>query len=489
MIVNDNRFLKYCVGGLLGGLLLSGSVIGETWDADIVSAVAELYGISKNSALDRLAAESVAAIQYRKVRELNLESYAGAWFDEEAESLVVAISNEGARQTLDVLQINSVLVENDLVSLHALAQGMAAELHDSSGGSVRPTVFVDARGNTAVIEVAEHAFGWASEYVKEQVQSGKVEVQIKSGKARLSSGNVRAAQGTRNLAWKSEYGGTWSCSIGAVTENGYVWAGHCGQVDNSIGDASETALGVVKVSTWWPTNQSSRDSGKVETGSGWTLTSTVQGYSDGVFNVNKSWSGLQEYPVNSTACRYGGTSGGPHCGTIDQKNLDMWVSGGSYNKFLLGLTRVSGGCSDDGDSGGPHVAGSAQLQGVNVAVQRVDEEDECPTQAVYVYFQPIGGVLSDTNAIVRTPHGSAAPTIVSSLCPDPWLSSPGQFYCAFDDIESQGGQSVLWTSNVASSSTLSVYFGSCSTGSPVNVDLNVTNPYGTTQEQFTFQCP
>lgn len=485
----NNKAITRCVGVLLGGVLLSGSVISETADADIVSAVAALHGISEEAALDRLAAESIAAMQYHWVRELDLEGYAGAWFDDSVGELVVAASNEVARQTLDALQIESVLVEYDMESLRSMAQFMSGTLRSASAGDVQPTVYVDIRANTAVAEVAESVFVWAEGHLSEQLNSGMAVLRTKSGEAQLSSGSVRAAEGTRNLTWADEHGGEWPCSIGAVTMDGYVWAGHCGDKENLIGDSSSSSLGEVVISTWWPINQDSHDSGMVETDSGWTLTSTVQGYSDGVFNVSKSWSGLMEFAVNSTVCRYGGTSGGPHCGTIDQKGLDMYVSGGSYNKFLLNLTRVSGSCSDDGDSGGPHVAGSAQLQGINVGVERVDPEDECPTQAVYVYFQPIANVLDDTNEIVRTPHGSSSPTIVNPVCPDPWLGGPGEFYCSFDDIESQGGQSVLWTSNVAPSSTLSVYFGTCSTGNPVNIDLDVTNPYGTTQEQFTFQCP
>jgi hypothetical protein len=91
--------------------------------------------------------------------------------------------------------------------------------------------------------------------------------------------------------------------------------------------------------------------------------------------------------------------------------------------------------------------------------------------------------------IMLTPHGSAAPQPTSVDCPQPWFYLPGQYTCVVNSVNSQGGQSFNWTSNTWDSSGSMILSGTCTTGQPVQVNLYTTNPYGTSLNQYSFNCP
>jgi len=263
---------------------------------------------------------------------------------------------------------------------------------------------------------------------------------------------------------------------------------------NSIGDSNNYPLGTT-VGSAFDYNNPYIDAGYVETLAGWSPTSQVNGYNNGNFSVSAEWSGMIEYPVGTTVCRYGQTSGGPHCGTVNQLNLDQefvvgrnaW--GGYITQITLGVTRVAGSCSDDGDSGGTWVGGTGQIQGVNVGVKDVVFGDLCPTTALWTYYQPIKDVVDEFDVTMLTTHGSSAPQINQVKCPDMANSGSGSYHCLVTSIDSQGEIQLQWSTSTGSSSTSPSIFGTCSNWEMVSVTLQASNPYGTSSKNYAFLCP
>src|SRR5690606_32760124 len=89
------------------------------------------------------------------------------------------------------------------------------------------------------------------------------------------------------------------------------------QSDPKLGDTIESLYAAPGTIT---------DSGWVQTVPGWTPVAQIYGYDDGILTVPALWGGMLEAPVGATVCRYGQSSGGPWCGTVDAKG----VSFGSY---------------------------------------------------------------------------------------------------------------------------------------------------------------
>ncbi len=64
----------------------------EPYDPRVLAQVAAFYGISEEAASIRLDKEYEASVQARRIEELQLPGYAGAWFDPVTLALRVAVS-------------------------------------------------------------------------------------------------------------------------------------------------------------------------------------------------------------------------------------------------------------------------------------------------------------------------------------------------------------------------------------------------------------
>lgn len=281
-------------------------------------------------------------------------------------------------------------------------------------------------------------------------------------------------------------------------ENGFYTAGHCGEVDHDIRWAATYAsLGDVKLSAYPSTTDIHGDIGWVSLDSGWTPVPKINGYSSGVINVPSKWAGTNELPIYTHACRYGQTSGRPHCGKIIAKGqLTDW----GYPKEVANVTVVEGSCSTNGDSGGTWLpaSGSNQIQGTTIGRT---EGNDCPNtnpprEDSFTYFQPIADHISAyADDLIRpagsvlTTHGADAPTVSGLLCPDMSQSGMGTFFCTLDHYNSQGATDVNWSGASLSWSADDIAHGACSAFSTVVVTLTVSNPYGTYSNSKSFPCP
>ena len=465
-------------------LLASTEFSTHEFDQDILQDVAELYGISEDQAVDRLAHESESALVLRQVESLPLKSYAGSWFDASIMKLKVAITDPDDLTQLSRLDVEPVLVAYSLETLQNRRSKATGRLTDTLVSSIDVlSSYIDIRSNTVVLGVDTLLVNSAESELHRAQLNEMVEVVAFEGRLELSSGPFRAADGTRNLTWQTP-GVIWPCSIGAPVENGYVTAGHCGFAGNSIADINQVLLGAVQSSMWEDTTHG-QDIGYVETVAGWTPTGEVNGYTDGNFSISAERAGLIQFPVGSTVCRYGQTTGGPNCSTLVQIDANIAYPA----RTITGLSIVDASCTSDGDSGGTWVAGTGQIQGIHVGGQPFNNNDQCPTIFVELYFQPIKDALNEYNVTMLTSHGSNAPQINFTLCPDPANSGGGDFDCELKKVDSQGEVQLQWISSTGHSSTQQLLSGSCAKSDTVTVTLQATNPYGTDTKYYSFKCP
>lgn len=478
--------LVFCFAATLTNLSMATESGSYVFDQDMLIAVAELHGITEDQAIERLARETEAAIAFRLVRDLPLKSYAGSWFDSTSLKLKVAVADSSDLKLLEGLDVEPVLVNYSLANLRDRLH-KAVDRVTLQGNVVGDTMksYVDIRTNTAVLAINSNKVEAVKSVLNASEPSSQVEIVEDDGIPILSTEDVRGADGTRNLTWHQTYGGDWPCSIGASVEDGYVTAGHCGYDGNDMGDTDEDNLGEVQDSTWF--DSSGPDVGYVNTTTGWLPAPKVNGYTDGEISVSAEWAGMIDYPVGSTLCRYGQTSGGPHCGTLDQKDVDIYFA--AYSRTTTGLSIVDGTCTSDGDSGGTWLAGAGQVQGTHVGGQPFSLNDQCPTTFDYVFFQPIRDSLNEFAVTMLTSHGSNAPDITDVDCPDYGSSVYGLYICTLSNVDSQGEVSLQWTSSNGGSSTKTWLKKSCLQNTTISVTLQASNPYGTDTKYFTFQCP
>lgn len=450
---------------------------------DILTAVQVLYNLDENQAIKRILREHEAAQQYHLVKQLDLGSYAGSWFDDQTLTLQVAITDPTDVYLIERIGANPIIVTHSLKALETARERALDALADGSSAnrSVRKAS-IDVRSNRVIIGVKPGYLGVA-ESILESIgpHTGLLYVVEVAKEATFSTGDVRAADGTRNATWAQQFGGTWPCSIGASVVGGYITAGHCGEAQDQIETLSGETLGVVQQSDL-PGFANTEDGAWVDTDPGWTPKPLVNGYNDGIFSVNAEFAGMLESPIGTTACRYGQTTFGPHCGQISDRNVGVTIS----DNWFTGMIETSGICTNDGDSGGPLVSGSAQMQGTLSG----GDANSCPDDpGDTIYFQPVKTTLDRFGRIMRTPHGWNAPTINIFSCPDSGNSGNGQYWCEIKSYDSQGEVNYAWTTSTGASSTSSFVADQCSQGEIVSVDVSISNTYGTTYDSASFECP
>lgn len=189
--------------------------------------------------------------------------------------------------------------------------------------------------------------------------------------------------------------------------------------------------------------------------------------------------GSQGAVVGTDVCRFGRTTGGPHCGQVTSINNSITFSG--ETQPTKGLTRADGVCSAPGDSGGPYVvAGTGDGVGTHTG-----GSGGCTTNAVK-YFHPLNDSLSRFGLALLTVNGTNPPEITTWVCPNSADSGGGMFTC-FVDYNSQGPTQVVWTGPGTPSGD--AFFGSCTPGVWVTVSVTVSNDFGSDSRQSSFTCP
>lgn len=454
-------------------------------DSGMMAELMALHGLDEPGVIERLIREQDAAEMQFAIEQLDLPEYVGSWFDPASGRLHVAITDQAKVPQIERLGAVAVPVAHGIGELNQLAASVKSLLARDPGlkdhivgHSINiPENRVDVYVETKMADAARLHVNAQAAYPH------LVEIVALDGFPVITTGDVRGADGTRNFTWQQIYGGTWPCSIGASIVGGYITAGHCGTPGNVMHTPSGELLGTFKASQWG----SGGDGGWVETASGWIPSPKINGYADGILSVPAKWAGLLEAPIGATICRYGQTSGGPDCGTVAAKDVTIdFVLSAFTTVRVYGLTETNGICTDDGDSGGPYITPSGQVQGTNTGGE---PGNTCPVPANRTFFQPVNDTLSAYSKTLLTVHGAAPPVAYGASCPDPANSGGGMYACKIISYDSQGQTTLAWTSNAGHSSTSTWLFGSCSIGTWVTVDLVLQNPYGTQDLDWMFLCP
>ncbi|MEU3170276.1 S1 family peptidase [Streptosporangium sp. NPDC006930] len=191
-------------------------------------------------------------------------------------------------------------------------------------------------------------------------------------------------------------GVTTRCSIGFPvlkgTQQGFVSAGHCGNLGDTTAGFNRVAQGIFQGSTF-PGN----DYSWVAVNSNWTATPAVDNGEGDTVSV----AGARVAIEGASVCRSGSTTDF-HCGLIQQRDASITYPQGT----VFGLTRTNV-CAEPGDSGGSFIS-IDQAQGVTSG-----GSGDC-SQGGTTYFQPIGPILTAYGLTLRTTAGNPPPPVTGT---------------------------------------------------------------------------
>ncbi|MDB5971725.1 MAG: streptogrisin [Hydrocarboniphaga sp.] len=374
------------------------SSVASASESNLASAVARDLRISESAADMRLAAEQASMTKlYPRLRNELGDTYAGAWFDSSSAKLVVATTSP---KTID--KIKSAGAEPRLVrhsyreleigvsKLNLVAAGLPKEQFDTiwewgidePNNSVYLTI---PAGNASAAENARNLV------VAAGLNSRIVAIVETTADRPVLLYDVRGGDEIHNLT------DGLLCSVGFSVTGGFVTAGHCtgGTTGDSISGYNGVSQGTVTGSRF-----PGPDDALVQVNSSWTPQPCVGSVSDRSCSAsgNVTILGSQEAAIGATVCRYGRTTGGPHCGTVQSKNVTVNYSSG---QTVTGMTKASA-CSEPGDSGGPFIW-DTQAQGVLSG----GSTKTCADSDDYSYFYPISSTLSQYNvSLIMGPGAS-----------------------------------------------------------------------------------
>ena len=462
-------------------------------DVAVLKAYQALYSISKQEAVDRIAKEAEAQRIYHALRDHLGSAWAGAWIDSGTAALVIATTDDDYVRIIHRLGAEARLVEHSRGVL-ALTMDQVREQR-ATNPQLREFIlasFIDDPTNSVVLRVASGTRELVRNLLElSRQQHGQLRFEVSESIPELSA-LIRGAN-----CYESDQSNQ-KCSIGFSVEDqfaqdGYITAAHCAMSMASIVSVSEcnssTAIGSFEESDW-----PNSDRAWVRTNTNYNPVPQINGYNDGILNIPSEGAGIVEAPVNSTVCRYGHKTGGPHCGQILEKDVDQTFcvranAFGQCMEFetLAGLTKTNA-CIDSGDSGGPYITATGQAQGTLVGGLN-GTCDPGYSEPKKSWFQPVLPTISLYSLAILTTHGANAPEISGFTCPHTGSSGSGTYVCWIDHFDAQGITSQNWSTNTGDSSQSSLLFGTCSSTQTVYVTLTVSSPYGSDQSQASFPCP
>ncbi|GAB1817114.1 S1 family peptidase [Herbidospora sp. RD11066] len=309
-----------------------------------------------------------------KVRTDAGASFAGSWLDgATANTLTVATSDASKVAAIQAGGAKAQLVTRSLGDLTALKDKLDA----ATAPQTVPVYYIDVKSNSVVVETRDQA---AAEAFVASAGLDKAAVTFKaSTEVPQTYYNIRGGD--------AYYIGGGRCSVGfSITRgstNGFVTAGHCGNVGNATTGYNQVAQGTFQGSSF-PGN----DYAWVATNANWVSTPTIAGTSTTV-------AGSTAQVVGGSICRSGSTTGW-HCGTVQQIGTSVTYPQGTVS----GVTRTNV-CAEPGDSGGGWISGS-QAQGVTSG-----GSGNCSVGGT-TYFQPVNEILS-AYGLTLTTSGTGPP--------------------------------------------------------------------------------
>ncbi|MEV4624907.1 S1 family peptidase [Micromonospora sp. NPDC049523] len=300
------------------------------------------------------------------------DTFAGSWLPTGADRLSVAVTDPAQQATIRAAGANPVLVRHSARQLDAVLaqldrQSRGAAVDGVTGWRVDPTT------NSVIVLARDRAA--ATRFV---TASG-----VDRTIVRIEASTDNPVPYLDIRGGERYWIGPYFCSVGFAVTGGFVTAGHCGSVGESVVHNNGTSMGSFAGSTFGQAG----DFAWVATNGSWVPQPWINHHDGSNFTIV----GQQSAPLGTTVCRSGSTTGW-HCGRVE--GLNQTVSYASVGVTVTGLTETTV-CAQGGDSGGPFVAG-AHAQGVTSG-----GSGDC-VNGGRTYFQPVGEILSAYGLTLNT---------------------------------------------------------------------------------------
>ncbi|MEV3854201.1 S1 family peptidase [Streptomyces sp. NPDC050095] len=307
--------------------------------AGLLAAMQHDFGLTRQQAKARLAAEQRAGATERKARRAAGSAYAGSWFTPRSGALTVAVADRAKADAVRATGADVTVVTRSAARLDSAKKRVDALKAPSGVASWR----VDWQSNRVVVEVLADRQD-DNDVQRFLAQAGRVApLTVRP----TDHAPTTLAAGT--VGGDPFYTGNVRCSIGFSVYGGFVTAGHCGGPGQGVNGWDGSYVGAIQGSSF-PDN----DYAWVNVGSGWWTVPVVLGWGTVSDQLVR---GSAEAPVGASICRSGSTSHW-HCGTVLAKNETVNYSQGAVHEMTK--TNV---CAEPGDSGGSFISGD-QAQGV-----------------------------------------------------------------------------------------------------------------------------
>ncbi len=303
--------------------------LSEALQRDLGLSEAEL-----DRMLDALAGVDELAADLRA--ELG-EAFGGSWFDQQAGTLVVAVTDPATMGAVRAAGAQPRLVRHSEAQLDAL-HGELDALAEQDADALAEAFFwtVDVRANEVVLTVRAGEAGTFSALAGEFGDALRIEESDLAPTTMNHDGNWLDG----GVRYVNTSAGS-SCSVGFNVRNPntgaryHLTAGHCGNAGNNTTHGGTTVGPFVE--DWFPTH----DDAIVQVNSSWSMGPYVWTY-PGLVVVN----GARDSGIGTPVCASGQTTG-LTCGTITDKNVTVNYPQGTV--FGLGQHDA---CVEPGDSGG-----------------------------------------------------------------------------------------------------------------------------------------
>ncbi|MBV2354097.1 S1 family peptidase [Streptomyces sp. J2-1] len=352
----------------------TGATAGKAASDGLMAAMQKDFGLTRQQAEARIAAEKAAGKLDPKVRGMAGGAFGGSWFDAGSGRLTVGITADAPAATRAAIE--KAGADTATVPRSARELDTAKNRIDRLTAPAGVTGWhVEPKAGTVVVDVAraDRSSAEVRDFVTKARATGPVTVRTVADRVRTY------AAGT--VGGDPYYTGNVRCSIGFSVLGGFVTAGHCSQAGPGVTGWDGSFIGNFQGSSF-PDN----DYAWVNVGSGWWTVPVVLGWGQVSDQLVR---GSNVAPVGTSICRSGSTSHW-HCGTVLAFNETVNYSQGAVHQ----MTKTSV-CAEPGDSGGSFISGD-QAQGVTSGGW-----GNCSSGGE-TWFQPINEILGRYGLTLQT---------------------------------------------------------------------------------------
>ena len=360
-------------------------------------------GLTSAQLSQYLKIERIATLQEKQLAAAQGRNFAGSWIERQANgSFKLVVATTAVRPPKGNSDIEYRSARHTFADLNSSKVQLDALVE--RGAKVPKGVYswyVDQKSNTVVVGIGKGGQKAAIDFVAASgANAGHVRFVVEEEQASKRANLLGGHGYLRNPG----DGYLYACSIGFTVTTGYVSAGHCGDVGETVylegaaGTGPQWTLGQIigsfNKSNFPNPGQSGGDMSYIATNGSQTLSPTVYAWGGG--NANVTVKGSIAGGVGTAICRSGRTSGWK-CGTIDQVDVSVTYGTGE----TITHTNRTTACSEGGDSGGSFITGPGQAQGV-LSGGSGSCKGKQPNNRTRSYFQPVNPILQAYNLTLKT---------------------------------------------------------------------------------------